>query len=38
VAELDVQRRTLMPSYARQLSADELNDVVAYLAGIRGAQ
>jgi putative heme-binding domain-containing protein len=38
VAELDVQRRTLMPSYATQLSADELNDVVAYLAGIRGAQ
>ncbi len=38
LADLDVQRRTLMPSYATQLSADELNDVVAYLASSRGAQ
>ena len=38
LAELEVQRRTLMPSYATQLSGDELNDVVAYLASTRGAQ
>jgi putative heme-binding domain-containing protein len=29
--------RSLMPSYASQLSAVELDDVIAYLAGLRGA-
>ena len=36
--ELKVERRTLMPSYKNRLSTQEVNDIVAYLAGLRGVQ
>ena len=35
LAELAVERKTMMPSYSGQLSDQELNDVVAYLGGRR---
>lgn len=38
VAELKEDRRTPMPSYRERLSGEELNDVVAYLAGLKGNQ
>ncbi len=38
LADLKVERRTPMPSYRDRFSAGELNDVVAYLVGLRGAQ
>ena len=38
LSELKVERRTPMPSYKAQLDAGELNDVVAYLVGLRGDQ
>ncbi|MDQ6704497.1 MAG: hypothetical protein M3Z85_00895, partial [Acidobacteriota bacterium] len=36
--ELKVNRRTLMPPYKDKLTTQEVNDVVAYLAGLRGVQ
>ena len=36
--ELKVAHRTLMPSYKNRLDTQEINDVVAYLAGLRGVQ
>jgi putative heme-binding domain-containing protein len=36
LADLKVERRTVMPSYGRSLASDELENVVAYLAGLRG--
>lgn len=38
LASLKTERRTPMPSYQQKLDANELNDVVAYLSGLRGAQ
>ena len=38
LAELKVDHRTPMPPYRDRLNAQEINDVVAYLAGLRGAQ
>ncbi len=38
LASLRSERRTPMPSYKQRLDAGEINDVVAYLAGLRGAQ
>ncbi len=35
---LKVERKSPMPSYGGKLSDSELNDMVAYLAGLRGAQ
>jgi cytochrome c oxidase cbb3-type subunit III len=37
LAELKADRRTPMPSYRERLSKQELDDTVAYLAGLRGA-
>ena len=36
LAELKKDRRTLMPSYRGRLAPDELDDVIAYLAGLKG--
>ncbi len=36
--ELSVEHRTMMPSYSDRLDAQELNDVIAYLAGLRGGE
>jgi len=36
LAECKVERRTPMPGYRDRLNAGELNDVVAYLLGLRG--
>jgi cytochrome c oxidase cbb3-type subunit III len=36
LSDLKVESRTLMPSYRDRLSADELNDIVACLVGLRG--
>jgi len=36
--ELSVERKTIMPSYRDRLDAQELNDVVAYLSGLRGVE
>jgi cytochrome c oxidase cbb3-type subunit 3 len=36
LAELNVESRTMMPSYKEKLSAQELNDVVKYLMNLRG--
>jgi putative heme-binding domain-containing protein len=36
--DLKVEQRTLMPSYREQLKDDQVNDVVAYLTGLRGVQ
>lgn len=38
VAEVKSERRTPMPSYRGKLSEGEINDVVAYLSGLRGPQ
>ena len=38
LAELSVEQRTFMPSYARQLSEKEMTDVVAFLASTGGQQ
>ena len=38
VSGLKLDRATIMPSYRDRFSAAELDDVVAYLAGLRGAQ
>lgn len=38
LGSLKVERKSPMPSYGGKLSESELNDVVAYLAGLRGAQ
>ncbi|HET8550589.1 MAG TPA: c-type cytochrome [Bryobacteraceae bacterium] len=38
VTNLKLDRATLMPSYRGRLSDTELNDIVAYLAGLRGDQ
>lgn len=38
LAELKVERRTPMPSYRDRFNADEMRDVVAYLAGSRGSR
>jgi putative heme-binding domain-containing protein len=35
---LKVERRTMMPSYRERLTAREVDDVVAYLSGLRGEQ
>lgn len=36
--EIKQDHRTLMPSYRGRLNAQELNDMVAYLMGLKGAQ
>jgi putative heme-binding domain-containing protein len=36
--EMKQDRRTLMPSYQGRLNAQELDDVIAYLAGLKGGQ
>jgi len=33
-----VERRTVMPSYRQKFDDGELNDIIAYLAGLRGGQ
>jgi putative heme-binding domain-containing protein len=38
LAELNVETRTMMPSYAEKFSKQELNDVVTYLMSLRGQQ
>ncbi|HYI94308.1 MAG TPA: c-type cytochrome [Bryobacteraceae bacterium] len=38
LAELQVEQRTLMPSYAKQFDEKELTDVVAFLASTGGEQ
>jgi putative heme-binding domain-containing protein len=38
LADLKVEKRTPMPSYRERFNAQELNDVVAYLAGLRGGR
>ena len=38
LADLTVERRTLMPSYKGKLGPDEINDIVAYLAALRDPQ
>ncbi len=38
LTDLKVERRTLMPSYKNRLTAQEINDVVNYLSGLRGVQ
>lgn len=38
LAELKSERRTPMPSYRERLSQPELDDMIAYLAGLRSAQ
>ncbi|MGI8989893.1 MAG: c-type cytochrome [Bryobacteraceae bacterium] len=38
LAELKVARRTIMPSYLAQLDKREIEDIVAYLATLKGAQ
>jgi cytochrome c1 len=36
--ELRLEQKTLMPSYSQQLTAQEIDDVVAYLTQLRGIQ
>jgi len=36
LTQFEVEQRTLMPSYRDKFSEQELNDVIAYLAGLRG--
>lgn len=36
--ELKIDRQTPMPSYKDRLTTQEINDIVAYLAGLRGVQ
>lgn len=38
LADLSVERRTTMPSYSKQMTAQELNDVVAFLSSAGGRQ
>ncbi len=38
LAALKVDKRTPMPSYRERFNAQELNDVVAYLVGLRGSR
>ena len=38
LAEIQVVRKTPMPSYEGVLQGQELGDVVAYLSGLRGAK
>ena len=38
LTELQVEQRTLMPSYAKQLSEKEITDIVAFLASTGGQQ
>jgi putative heme-binding domain-containing protein len=38
LASLKIEKRTPMPSYRSRLDPAELNDVVAYLSGLRGEQ
>lgn len=38
LVEVKEERRTLMPSYRGRLDDREVNDVVAYLAGLKGGQ
>jgi cytochrome c oxidase cbb3-type subunit 3 len=38
LAELRVERKTLMPSYTSKLSSSEVDDLVAYLSTLRGQQ
>jgi cytochrome c oxidase cbb3-type subunit 3 len=38
LTQLKVERRTVMPSYREKFNDGELNDIIAYLAGLRGAQ
>ena len=36
--DLKVERKSMMPAYGEKLSVQELNDMVLYLSGLRGAQ
>ena len=36
--DLKVERKSMMPAYGARLSAQELNDIVLYLSGLRGPQ
>ncbi len=36
--DLSVEHKTMMPSYSGRLSTQEVNDIVAYLSGLRGAE
>lgn len=38
LASLKVERRTPMPSYKGKLTSQEIDDIVTYLAGLRGAE
>jgi cytochrome c oxidase cbb3-type subunit 3 len=38
LTQLKVERRTVMPSYREKFDDRELNDIIAYLAGLRGGQ
>ena len=38
IAKLSTERKTNMPGYRGKLSDTELNDLVAFLAGEKGAQ
>lgn len=38
LASLKVERRTPMPSYGGKLTSQEIDDIVTYLAGLRGAE
>jgi cytochrome c1 len=35
---LKVERRTPMPSYRGKLTSQEIDDIVTYLAGLKGAE
>jgi putative heme-binding domain-containing protein len=36
LTEFNVEQRTLMPSYSKKMNAQEIDDVVSYLSGLRG--
>lgn len=38
ISELKVERRTAMPSYRAKLQTPEIDDIVAYLTGLRGTK
>ena len=38
LADLTVEQKTLMPSYAKQLTQSEIDDIVAYLSSMGGRQ
>jgi hypothetical protein len=38
LADLAVEQRTLMPSYAKQMTPAEIDDIVAYLSSMGGRQ